>query len=63
MRKSSTTKSHPLLSKKEIAEWYEKKIRDIVDRSGLIDYALELLNLASKNNISVTLYASYKISI
>lgn len=41
------------LSKKDITNWYKKKIRKIVDESGLIDYALELLNLAYENNISV----------
>lgn len=35
------------------AEWYESKVRKIVKRSGLIDYALELVNLAIKNNIPV----------
>lgn len=39
---------------KVTAEWYESKIRKIVKRSGLIDYALELVNLAIKNNIPVS---------
>lgn len=41
------------LSKKDITNWYKKKVRKIVDESGLIDYALVLLNLAYENNISV----------
>lgn len=40
-------------SEKIAAEWYESKVRKIVKRSGLIDYALELVNLAIKNNIPV----------
>lgn len=39
---------------KVLASWYETKIRKVVDQSGLVDNALELLNIGRQNGINVS---------
>ncbi len=44
----------PPLNKDVITDWYKSKIETVVEITGLIECGIELLDLASKNNITVS---------